>query len=179
MAENVKRSIETAVKPLIGLPLSIAREAADMRIFHFGGIRPHRTGKGTVGSHALHIQCTWRLVDRDGIITGYSDRFYCLDPEVEPNPENLQSGNLQKILIERFMGEFDDLTGSHVDLKRRHVVASVQADQYGSVDIAFTDGVRLQLFPDGSSTEDWRFFATEPPDLDHFAIVGGKIQPDE
>jgi hypothetical protein len=179
MAEDVKQAIETALKPLIGLPLSIAREAADMRIFHFGSIRPHRSGKGTVGSHALHIQCTWRLVDRDGIITGYSDRFYCPDPDVEPNPENLRSGNFQKILIERFMGDFDHVTRSHVDLKGRHVVASVQADRYGSVDIAFNDGFRLQLFPDGSSTEDWRFFATEPADQDHFVVVGGTVETGE
>jgi hypothetical protein len=40
---------------LIGLRLSIVRRAADMLVLHFGDIRPHSSGEGTVGDYALHI----------------------------------------------------------------------------------------------------------------------------
>jgi len=175
MAEDTKNSIEGALQPLIGLPLSIAREAADMRVFHFGAIRPHRSGKGTVGRYALHIQCAWRLTGADRIITGYSDRFSSLGADNEPDPENWRAGNLQKVRIEEFMGDYDEKTRSPVDLAGRHVVVAVEADRYGSVDIVLTGGVRLQVFPDGSSTEDWRFISTEPEGQPHFVVTGGRI----
>jgi hypothetical protein len=40
---------------LIGLRLSIIRRAADMLGLHFGPIRPHSSGEGTVADYALHI----------------------------------------------------------------------------------------------------------------------------
>ncbi len=60
-------SVFKALEPLVGLPLSIARSAADMRVFHFGKVRPAANGKGTVGEYALHIQCPWRLVGKEGL----------------------------------------------------------------------------------------------------------------
>jgi hypothetical protein len=38
-----------AFDALIGLRLSIVRRAADMLVVHFGEIRPHHSGQGTVG----------------------------------------------------------------------------------------------------------------------------------
>jgi len=176
MANDTKNSIEMALQPLIGLPLSIAREAADMRVLHFGAIRPHRSGKGTVGSHALHIQCAWRLTGPGGIITGYSDCVSSSEPDGEPDPENWRSGNLLKVRMEEFMGDYDENTRSPIDLTGRHVVAAVEADRYGSVDILFNGDIRLQIFPDGSSTEDWRFISMKPEGRDHFVIFGGKVE---
>jgi hypothetical protein len=37
---------------LIGLRLSTVRRAADMPVVHFGAVRPHPSGEGTVGSMA-------------------------------------------------------------------------------------------------------------------------------
>jgi hypothetical protein len=60
-------------KVLVGLQLSILRRAADMLVLHFGGIRVHPSGKGTVGTYALHAQCTWRFNGPGGKITGRDD----------------------------------------------------------------------------------------------------------
>src|SRR6185437_7812524 len=43
---------ERRLKPLIGLRLSIARRAADLRVFHFGAVSA--VDGGTVGQFALH-----------------------------------------------------------------------------------------------------------------------------
>ena len=64
--------LESCLQVLVGLPLSIARNATDMKIFHFGEIQPHPSGRGTVGPYALHIQCPWRLVSKDTVFTVFS-----------------------------------------------------------------------------------------------------------
>jgi hypothetical protein len=51
----------TAFDVLIGLRLAIVRRAADMLVVHFGDIRPHPSGEGTIGDYALHVQCPWRF----------------------------------------------------------------------------------------------------------------------
>ena len=58
---------------LIGLRLSIIRRAADMLGLHFGPIRPHASGEGTVADYALHIQCPWRIDSPGGTFTGRDD----------------------------------------------------------------------------------------------------------
>jgi hypothetical protein len=56
--------------PLIGLRLSIVRRAADMLVAHFGDIRPHSSGEGTVGDYAFHVQCPWRFDGPVDTVTG-------------------------------------------------------------------------------------------------------------
>src|SRR5690606_6392513 len=51
--------ITASLRPLVGLPLSVARRAADLRGFHFGEMLPTRRGNG--GAYVLHVQCPWRL----------------------------------------------------------------------------------------------------------------------
>ena len=53
---------------LIGLRLSIVRRAADMLVLHFGTIRPHPSGEGTVADYALHVQCPWRMDSQAQVI---------------------------------------------------------------------------------------------------------------
>ena len=172
MAVDTKSLIEDALRPLTGLPLAIAREAGGMQVLHFGRVRPHHSGRGTVGDYALHIQCSWRLVDGDGIITGLSDRFAGVDGDAEPDQDDWRGGNLQRIRLGAFMGGVDEATRSHVDPAGRHVVVAVEADRFGSADIVFGGGVRLQIFADGSREEDWRLC---PVDADHFVISGGRV----
>jgi hypothetical protein len=71
---------------LIGLRLSIVRRAADMLGLHFGDIRPHPSGEGTVGAYTLHVQCPWRLDRPNGTITGSGDLWvYAGRGERPPN----------------------------------------------------------------------------------------------
>jgi hypothetical protein len=46
---ELKTKIALSLSKLIGLPLAITRNAADMNVFHFGVVRQHSSGNGTVG----------------------------------------------------------------------------------------------------------------------------------
>ena len=59
---DTETQVMTKLSSLVGLRLSIARDAGNMKNFQFGQIRPHPSGKGTVGDFALHVQCPWRFV---------------------------------------------------------------------------------------------------------------------
>jgi hypothetical protein len=176
MIENTKDSIEAALKPLVGLSLTAAKNFGDMRIFCFGALRPSRSGKGMVGSHALHIQCSWRLVDRDRVITGYTDYHLATNPDAEPDRDNVRSGNLQQVRMEEFLGEFDEELKFPVERTGRYIVTAIEPDRYGSVDIVLNGGdFRINVFTDSSGIEDWRFLSTEGDRSPHFVIAGGRI----
>jgi hypothetical protein len=161
---------------LIGLKLSIASRAADMRVLHFGTIRPAAESilpsrkskpRGSVGDFALHIQCPWRIETDDRIITGRADLWEPLE-----RPEGFsyddwdyhRDGNVQDHLIDQFMSNTDNL-----------FVESVTIQSNCSFTIAFKGGYRLVVFPSGSTGEDWRFFR---PDADesHLVVSGGAIE---
>lgn len=165
-----------ALQPLVGLSLSIVRSAAGVRVFHFGEIKPHPRSSGTVGEYALHVQCPWRLIGTDGVITGSADLYEPprLGGVIDRNDP--KSGCLQDARLSALLGGYDPATRSHTNATAGLVVVSVHADRFGSVEIALSGGVCLQLFPDGSFCEDWRFF--KPQDQsEHFAIEGGRIAP--
>src|SRR6266516_3307006 len=69
---------------LIGLRLSIIRRAADMLVLHFGPIRRHPSGTGTVADYALHVQCPWRLDGPNGTVTGRDDLWEYAGPGQRP-----------------------------------------------------------------------------------------------
>lgn len=164
---RLKRSLQV----LVGLPLSIARDAASMKVFHFGEVKPHPSGAGTVGAYALHIQCPWRFVDEKRVVTGTSDRF--ADPadetEVDDDP---RTGNLQLIKIESLLKGYDAETRSFVNATEQLVVISVSTDRFGGADLLLTGGYRLQIFPDGSFDEAWRFIETQGR---HIVIEGAQV----
>lgn len=168
--------IASQLHPLLGLKLSIARRAADLRGFHFGPIK--RVERGTAGDYALHIQCPWRLEDQNGIITGRTDLW---EPAVD-NPDidwrewdYEKDGNLQDKLIESILGGYDPETRSFVNHGDLLVVEDFYTDNYGGVTLFLSGGYRLVIFPAGSQGEDWRLFGTAI-EGDHFVISGGKIE---
>ncbi|MGH7488042.1 MAG: hypothetical protein ACREMY_20950, partial [bacterium] len=69
---------------LVGLQLSIVRRAADMLVLHFGPIRPHPSGEGTIGDYALHVQCPWRIDAPNGTLTGRDDLWDYAGPGERP-----------------------------------------------------------------------------------------------
>jgi hypothetical protein len=113
--------IRRSLTQLIGLKLAVARRAADMRVLHFGTIRPalksdlpsrKNKPRGSIGDFALHIQCPWRIESDNRILTGRSDLWEPVDrPEgssyVDWDYEN--DGNLQDQLIAQFISNNDNL----------------------------------------------------------------------
>jgi hypothetical protein len=144
---------------LVGLRLCIARDAAGMKNFQFGEIRPHPSGKGTVGDFALHVQCPWRLVTTTQVLTGSADYY---EPAVEGEDVNLddhQSDNLQRKRLQALFQTYDAETRSLINQSDSLTVISLHADRFGGLDLELSGGVRLQVFPDGSRGENWRFFS--------------------
>ncbi|EHH05405.1 hypothetical protein ATCR1_14781 [Agrobacterium tumefaciens CCNWGS0286] len=168
--------LESCLQVLVGLPLSIARNAADMKIFHFGGIQPHPSGRGTVGPYALHIQCPWRLVAKETVFTGTSDRFVGPAEGTEVNDDDPRSGNLQLIRIASLLKGYDETTKSFVNTAEQLVVIAAYADNLGGADLLLSGDYRLQIFPDGSLEEDWRFVELQGR---HIVIEGGRVRIDE
>src|SRR4051812_5580418 len=68
-----------ALSQILGLPLTAARRAADMRVFQFGTLRP--VDRGSVGDFALHVQCPWRIEGQDGIVTGRLDLWESVEDD--------------------------------------------------------------------------------------------------
>lgn len=169
-------SLERCLQVLVGLPLSLARNAADMKVFHFGEIQPHPSGKGTVGLYALHIQCPWRLVSRDTIYTGTSDRLIGPADGKEVDDGDPRSGSLQDVKLASLLGGYDEKTRSFLNTSEQLIVTSVNVDSFGGANLLLSGDYRLQIFPDGSCEEDWRFVELEGR---HLVIEGGRLRIDD
>lgn len=175
---DIKGQILSHLEPLIGLKLSIARRAANLRNFQFGEIR--KVDGGTVGEYALHIQCAWRIEGLNGIVTGTIDLWEPVETGEDYNIETWdydEDENLQDYQIGELLGGYDPETRSHVNDTNHLVVQDVEADNFGGVTIALSGGYRLILFPWGCQDEDWRFFKpSSGQDQPHFVVSGGKIR---
>ena len=174
--KDSRTGLQDRIDVLVGLQLSIARNAANMTIFHFGPIRPHPSGGGTVGAYALHIQCPWRLTAGARIVTGTTDRFVGPSDGAEANDDDHRSGNLQLVRIGELLRGYDETTRSFVNASGQLVVTEAVTDAFGGLDITLSGGYRLQLFPDGSIEEDWRFVEVQGR---HVVVAGGRVRIDE
>ena len=56
-----KNHVTVPLLRLVGLRLSIARDAGNMKNFQFGTIGPHPSGKGTIGEFELELSGGFRL----------------------------------------------------------------------------------------------------------------------
>jgi len=177
---SVAEETQNHLTPLVGLKLSVARRAADLRNFQFGQIRKVEP-RGTVGEYGLHIQCPWRIEGPDGIVTGRSDLWDPSDPDAKVDWDSWdydKDANLQDTRIAELLGGEDPVTGSPMNVSNRLIVEAVDADDFGGATIQLSGGYRLVIFPAGTRGEDWRIFR---PKLDepHFVVSGGRIEPDE
>ena len=145
---------------LIGLRLSIVRRAADMLVVHFGDIRPHESGEGTVGAYAFHVQCPWRIDGPAGTITGSGDLWDYAGPGQRPANWSYERGfSLQDQRFADFVGAYDRATRSWLNLADRLVVTAARQTHLGDVTIELSGGHSLLVFPSASKGEEWRFFA--------------------
>jgi hypothetical protein len=145
--------IREAFTPLIGLKLSMARDTGGMKVFHFGDRRPHPMG-GTAGEFALHVECPWRLVTREKIVTGSGDFSVAADDDSEgrSGADDTFVSTRDSRLLEVF-GKYDPETDSFENVSPLLRVLSVDADLYGGVRIDVSGGFALQLIPTGSDRD--------------------------
>ena len=152
---NLAVEIERALRVLIGLRLSLAGRAADMRVFHFGETRSIRSRltqrDGTVGEFALHVQCPWRIEGRDGIVTGRADLWEPVETDRHAHEDGWHydtHANVQDKMIQDLFQGSDPVTGSPLNTTPSLVVENVAADSSGGVWISLSGGYRLCLFPE-------------------------------
>jgi len=155
----LRDQILTAVGPLVGLPLSIARRAASMRVLHFGRVTEGEDGSW--GAFALHLQCPWRLEGPAGMVTGQDDLWE--HPTLEVPPEDWSwdgADTRQDVRVGALLGARDERTRSWVNTSPdRLVVTAVEASELGDLFITFSGGYSLRVFPASESGEAWRFLA--------------------
>ena len=171
---------------LIGLRLSIIRRAADMLVLHFGPIRPHPSGEGTVADYALHVQCPWRIDSPNGTLTGRDDLWEYAGPGKRPKNWSYDDGlSLQD---KRFGSVFvrDESTQSWVNESDGFGVAGAHQTKRGDVTLALVNGYTIFLFPAAFMGEAWRLFAPGsgrhvvfPSEQRDFAISRRKISDND
>lgn len=174
---DIRKQVTEQLSQLIGLKLSIARRAADMRGFHFGRLTLRPDGKGSVGEFALHIQCPWRIDGPDGIVTGDGDLWDSAEPDEEVDWDTWhydENENLQDWQIAALLGGYDPSTRSFTNDTGFLVVEGVEADDFGGATVTLSGGYRLSIFPSGGVGEDWRLFRPSAPS--HFVVRGGRIE---
>ncbi len=168
---DLKAEIEQHLAPLIGLKWSIARQAADMAVFHFGTIRPHHSGTGTVGDYALHIQGPWRIETDTLLYVGSKDIWNWKFGKEPFDWDYDMGGDLRTALLEKLLEGYDPDTRSAINTTDLLVVERVEGSIYGDATIYLTGGYRLVLFPTSRFSEAWRFFKA---DSDEFPFGGGR-----
>src|SRR5580704_4621382 len=119
---STSQKIITALSQLVGLPMTASNRAADMRMFHFGTLRPG--ARGSIGDFSLHVQCPWRIEGLEGILTGRLDLWAPAEVEQDVYVGEWDcdsSPNLQDVVLEKWLLR----KGSSL------VVESVDADEFG------------------------------------------------
>jgi len=166
----MKNKTEETLRQLVNLPLWSIGRAGGLVWFAFGVERrevPNCKGKKKIVSeYSLHVQCPWRIRNRNKIIVGYGDRFYASgdDPYREfPEDEPDRIGNNQfDQRASEFIKEYE---------QKPIIVTSVKADALGGIYLKLTKGYFLDVFPSSSlSTEYWRIFKPDSKE-DHFVMT--------
>jgi len=166
--------ITANLRPLAGLPLTIARRAADIRGFHFGEMRP--IPSGNKGAYVLHIQCAWRLEHGDGIYTASSDLWEPSSDCIDDEHWTYEKGNQQDERLAKLLGGKDAKTKSSLNTSGLLVVEAAVGTPFAGISMDLSGGYRLVVFPDHSTEESWRLLGYEMED--HLVITGGAIEPE-
>jgi hypothetical protein len=152
----MKDKIERSLAPLVGLPMWAVGRAGDVAVFTFGERRRVKKRHGKVvevGEYALHVRCAWRLVGAKGIIVASRDYFYPagnVDDESPDFDHDQPGANRRDERMDVFFAECGDEVP---------VIQRIEADRLGSLRIAMSGEVTLEVFPiDSLQMEHWRFF---------------------
>ncbi|WP_112264828.1 hypothetical protein [Lentzea terrae] len=152
MPESVIEVARRSLHELVGERWRAFGRAADLLWLGFGASRDvidHSGESRQVSDYAVHVQCPWRVLDGDQLVTGSSDIY-----------SDVQGVN-------RFDARAARLTAYLAD--KPVVVTSTQVTAWGDLTISFSDGLRIEALRTGSVRhEEWRFFR---PYLEHDHVV--------
>lgn len=173
----IKEIIEHSLRPIIGMPLWSIGRAGNLEWFAFG-VHRHVVNNATkdgnpkiVSDYALHVQCSWRILDLEGIFVASRDRFYPAgdDPykDLEEFEWDIPGVNRCDERVSKLLQEWATYP---------MIVNAVDVDFVGGLKITFNNGYKLDVFPDLSvEAEYWRFFKPYV-DEEHFVVTGKGIE---
>lgn len=167
----MRHKIETALQPLVGKNLWGSGRAGDVQWFHFDDPNavPARAGVKQVGEYAIHVTCSWRIVDAGQIVVASRDRYYPTGDPWEEEP-GFKWDVVGANRCDARTSEF--LSTNYGRLK----VGSITVDDVGSLSIGLSETARLDVFPDDSlESEYWRLFRPGE-DEQHFVVTGSGIE---
>ena len=126
---------------------------------------PRDRGERIIGEYSLHIQCPWRVVDGDKILTASFDIYKPEAGNEEDDPDfDWEKGNL-------FDKRMKDLFRNG---DRELRIEAVEAGCGGALRMQLEDDLWLEIFPNDSlPDEHWRLFA--PSSDHHFVVTGAGI----
>ena len=161
--------IEARLSPLVGLPLWAITRACTLQSFQFGPrkvvTQEHGKRAGTqkeVGSHALHVECAWRIHGPGSVIVASRDRYETVDGGTDWDRVGMNRCDVQ---VRDFLEASCPCT-----------VLAVRADALGTLRIEFERGHVLDVFPDESGDdEQWRFFSPYGTEA-HAVFSGGQLR---
>ena len=172
----MRQQIEGALDVLVGRPLWSSGRVSILQWFYFGERRTVRRRDGAeveAGEYALHVQCAWRLGELTSIIVASADRYLAAgdDPfkEHASFAWDTPGANRCDERMAAFFAGFAE-RGDEPPL-----VQAVRADNVGGFQLALSDGLTLDVFPDHSlEGEHWRLFSPGT-DAEHFVVTGEGI----
>ena len=91
-------------------------------------------------------------------MTGSSDRYEPPGDEKNFDEKDWLNGNLQARKLLELLGGSDAHTHGIMNTGQELIVTAVSAHECGAIDISLSDHYSLQVFPDGSSVDEWRLF---------------------
>jgi hypothetical protein len=161
--------VQAIVAGLAGLPFhgSNPRRAVDMEMFNFGPLKEWVDKRGrarTSGDVWLHVQASWRILQRGRIVVGYRDMR---DP---PDGVSTEGWDPNEGAAMTRRDELREAFQAERSTNPRTVRAAV-ADATGDLRITFDDDAELQVLPDSVAPDDeyWRLLTGDGPHL----VVGG------
>ena len=147
----MKKTIQSALSPLIGLPWRYAGRSGNMLVVHFGNLHEvSGPGGSTQAVHdwTIQIQCPWRISQGTRIVVAYRD-FYYSDVPLK-NLDVMTKSRFNSVLS-TLCAEFETNPPS---------VSSVEPDDAGGFSVHLSHDYRLEVFPAENleSGKHWRIF---------------------
>jgi hypothetical protein len=171
---ELTEAFRRGISPLLGLKLSAANYAGNVRLFQFGDLT-FGPGHRVAGLYALHLQCPWRLERHDAILTGLQDWYTPIAEadSADPDWDPAKGGSLQESELRKLMDDTASTSRSVVNRTDKLLVTNFGVDGFGGFTLDVSGDIRLSVFPAGSRNEQWRLLQPGS-EARHLVIEAGK-----
>jgi hypothetical protein len=147
----MKKVVQQALKPLVGLRLRHISRSSNMLHVQFGEPREISSRDGgfkAVYEWTIQIQCPWRISHQSSIVIAYRDFYYS---DVAQNAQAVMNRSRYDSVLSSLCAEFEATPPR---------VVSVETDDTGAFSIHLSEDYRLDAIPaeNTASGKHWRVF---------------------